>query len=195
MSKLVAALSIFLLLESAHAQGTVYRCPGSPVTYSDALTAKEAAAKGCHPIEAVSVELDGPKSGKLEKAESTGRSQSGKPPISELHSAMKNMVMQGNKQLAGSRVDEFTTLRMVTYDEPIPLLSYHYWTDHYTRTGQRNLSESERKRLRAFHIERVCTSKMRVAMREYGLQVGHNFADQSTGRNLLEVRVKYADCI
>jgi hypothetical protein len=30
---------------------TVYRCPGSPVLYTDALTAQEAKAKGCRTIE------------------------------------------------------------------------------------------------------------------------------------------------
>jgi len=33
------------------AQGTVYRCPGNPVLYTDQLTAKEANDKGCRTIE------------------------------------------------------------------------------------------------------------------------------------------------
>ncbi|MBI3346676.1 MAG: hypothetical protein HY020_05630 [Burkholderiales bacterium] len=33
------------------AQGTVYRCPGPPVLYTDALSAKEANEKGCRTIE------------------------------------------------------------------------------------------------------------------------------------------------
>ena len=33
------------------AQGTVYRCPGPPVLYTDALSAKEAQDKGCRTIE------------------------------------------------------------------------------------------------------------------------------------------------
>ncbi len=36
---------------SALAQGTVYRCPGNPVLYTDQLTAKEAQDKGCRTIE------------------------------------------------------------------------------------------------------------------------------------------------
>lgn len=35
----------------AQAQGTVYRCPGPPVLYTDALSAKEAHEKGCRTIE------------------------------------------------------------------------------------------------------------------------------------------------
>ncbi|XHS78323.1 hypothetical protein ACFJGW_21845 [Burkholderiaceae bacterium UC74_6] len=37
--------------QQAHAQSTVYRCPGPPVLYTDGLTAKEAAEKGCRTIE------------------------------------------------------------------------------------------------------------------------------------------------
>lgn len=33
------------------AQGVVYKCPGPPVLYTDALSAKEAEAKGCKSIE------------------------------------------------------------------------------------------------------------------------------------------------
>ena len=35
----------------ASAQGVVYRCPGPPVLYTDAMSAKEAAEKGCRSIE------------------------------------------------------------------------------------------------------------------------------------------------
>jgi hypothetical protein len=46
------AISALMLLASAvHAQGTVYRCPGPPVLYTDALSAREAADKGCRTIE------------------------------------------------------------------------------------------------------------------------------------------------
>lgn len=36
---------------AAQAQSTVYRCPGPPVLYTDALTVKEAQGKGCRSIE------------------------------------------------------------------------------------------------------------------------------------------------
>lgn len=36
---------------AAQAQSTVYRCPGPPVLYTDALSAKEAQDKGCRTIE------------------------------------------------------------------------------------------------------------------------------------------------
>jgi hypothetical protein len=42
---LLAAASL-----GAQAQGTVYRCPGPPVLYTDALTPKEASERGCRTI-------------------------------------------------------------------------------------------------------------------------------------------------
>lgn len=50
MNRLLASLLVALSL-GAQAQGTVYRCPGPPVLYTDALSAKEAIEKGCRTIE------------------------------------------------------------------------------------------------------------------------------------------------
>jgi hypothetical protein len=46
-----------LLPALAHAQGTVYRCPGPPVLYTDNLSPKEAADKGCRSIEGAPVSV------------------------------------------------------------------------------------------------------------------------------------------
>lgn len=50
MNRLLALL-LFAVAVGAQAQGTVYRCPGPPVLYTDALSAKEAIDKGCRTIE------------------------------------------------------------------------------------------------------------------------------------------------
>jgi len=50
MNRLLASLLIAMAF-GAQAQGTVYRCPGPPVLYTDALSAKEAHDKGCRTIE------------------------------------------------------------------------------------------------------------------------------------------------
>ena len=44
----------------AGAQGVVYRCPGPPVLYTDALSAKEAAEKGCRSIEGTPISVIAP---------------------------------------------------------------------------------------------------------------------------------------
>lgn len=45
------AASIALMVASTPVLATVYRCPGPPVLYTDALSAKEAQEKGCRTIE------------------------------------------------------------------------------------------------------------------------------------------------
>jgi hypothetical protein len=50
LNRLLAPLLVAASL-GAQAQGTVYRCPGPPVLYTDALSAKEAHDKGCRTIE------------------------------------------------------------------------------------------------------------------------------------------------
>jgi hypothetical protein len=45
---------------AAQAQGTtVYRCPGPPVLYTDAISAQQARARGCQPVDAVPVTIHG----------------------------------------------------------------------------------------------------------------------------------------
>ncbi|WP_273489862.1 hypothetical protein [Roseateles chitosanitabidus] len=44
----------------ASAQGVVYRCPGPPVLYTDALSPKEAADKGCRSIEGTPISVIAP---------------------------------------------------------------------------------------------------------------------------------------
>jgi len=50
-NRIPAAVLLALLVLSTTAQATVYRCPGPPVLYTDALSAKEAQEKGCRTIE------------------------------------------------------------------------------------------------------------------------------------------------
>jgi len=56
-SLLGLAAAGLLLVSGAQAQGTVYRCPGPPVLYTDALTAKEAQEKGCRTIEGTPITI------------------------------------------------------------------------------------------------------------------------------------------
>lgn len=50
---------MLLLVGAAQAQtqGVVYKCPGPPVLYTDALSAKEAADKGCKTIEGTPITI------------------------------------------------------------------------------------------------------------------------------------------
>jgi hypothetical protein len=47
----VLCMGVCLTALTAAAQGQVYRCPGNPVLYTDAISAKEALERGCKTIE------------------------------------------------------------------------------------------------------------------------------------------------
>jgi hypothetical protein len=57
MRRMKPLLALLLLSGAAQAQSVVYRCPGPPVLYTDAMTAKEAQEKGCKSIEGASVSV------------------------------------------------------------------------------------------------------------------------------------------
>ena len=53
----VAALMVGSPAAFAQQQGTVYRCPGPPVLYTDQITAQEAKEKGCRTIEGAPITI------------------------------------------------------------------------------------------------------------------------------------------
>ena len=113
---------------------------------------------------------------------------------SDVDQVMTNMVKEFNSKMAGTRVDEMTVIRMMTYDKAVPTLGYHYGTAYFKSTGQRNVSPEHRAALRSFHVEKTCSSNFRVFMKSYKLEVVHTFADTDTGRNLAEIRISNSDC-
>lgn len=56
LNRLLAPLLVVVAV-GAQAQGTVYRCPGPPVLYTDAISAKEAQEKGCRTIEGTPITI------------------------------------------------------------------------------------------------------------------------------------------
>jgi len=54
------ALAVACLAGPASAQAVVYRCPGPPVLYTDALSAKEAQEKGCRSIDGTPITVFSP---------------------------------------------------------------------------------------------------------------------------------------
>lgn len=57
---LAGAAIVIGLAGSASAQAVVYRCPGPPVLYTDALSAKEAQEKGCRSIDGTPITVFSP---------------------------------------------------------------------------------------------------------------------------------------
>lgn len=65
---------------AAQAQSVVYRCPGPPVLYTDALTPKEAQDKGCRSIEGTPITvLQAPRSRAASQAAAPAGSASAAP--------------------------------------------------------------------------------------------------------------------
>jgi len=57
MNRWLLALLPMLLAAGARADGVVYRCPGPPVLYTDALSPQEARDKGCRTIEGAPITI------------------------------------------------------------------------------------------------------------------------------------------
>lgn len=60
--KFIPACLLLMAGCSAFAQGTVYRCPGNPVLYTDQISAQDAKDRGCRTIEGAPITvLQGPR--------------------------------------------------------------------------------------------------------------------------------------
>lgn len=59
-ASLTVAVTVIGLAGPASAQAVVYRCPGPPVLYTDALSAKEAQEKGCRSIDGTPITVFSP---------------------------------------------------------------------------------------------------------------------------------------
>lgn len=53
----IAAAAALMAPGAAQAQAVVYKCPGNPVLYTDALTAEQARARGCTTIEGAPISI------------------------------------------------------------------------------------------------------------------------------------------
>lgn len=117
------------------------------------------------------------------------------PPRAELDAALENAVRQANSQLANTKIDDYTTLIFMTYDKGTPVFSYHYRTFITKSLGRNSLAASEKEIMREYHREKTCSSHFTVPMRVYGLHVSHLFEDGTTGKPLLSLTYRWADCI
>jgi hypothetical protein len=79
--RLLALLAVLMPLATAQAQDKpVYRCPGPPVLYTDALTPQEARDKGCRTIEGAPVTIVPPTKPRATAPAPTSGSAPGAPP-------------------------------------------------------------------------------------------------------------------
>ena len=80
-----AAVAMLAALGVASAQAVVYRCPGNPVLYTDALSAKEAADKGCRALEGTPITvIQGPQAKPRPAASGGAMPQASRPADSKI---------------------------------------------------------------------------------------------------------------
>jgi hypothetical protein len=123
----------------------------------------------------------------------TANAQSNIPSKSEVDAVMQNAVKKTNAQMSGSRVDEYTTLRFLTYDVNPPLLSYFYATSVMRDTNQNSLSQSQIDAIRNFNVNKSCAA-YGIIMKHYNLRVAHIFDDSYTGKPIHKITVSHLDC-
>ena len=116
------------------------------------------------------------------------------PPKAQVDTVFTNMVNEFNSKMAGTKADERTIIRFMSYDAKVPTLGYFYSTTHYLSTKRKELTNQEKKAMWEFHVRKTCTSSFDIFMKFYGLVVVHRFEDSTTGAKLIEMRIKYSDC-
>lgn len=115
-------------------------------------------------------------------------------PRSEIDALFDNVARQTNTQTSNTKIDEYTTLKLVTYDKGVPVFTYHYVSTVSKKLGRTNLTQAERDAMFVFHQTKTCSSHFRAFMIPYGLNVTHMFEDQKTGRNLITLTYSAKDC-
>ena len=117
-----------------------------------------------------------------------------RPTIEDMHRLLETAAREANKQLANTRIDDFTTLKLVTYDRGVPVFTYHYTSNILQATGQKSIPQAARKAMIDYHRTKTCATKYALLMRVFGLQVAHRFEDRETGLEIIAVTIQGTDC-
>lgn len=116
------------------------------------------------------------------------------PSKSEFDAIMQNAVLQMNAQMAGTKIDDYTEFKFVTYDKNPPLFSYFYSSNALTLLKQGSLNETQNKAMKTYNLQKTCSSKFRPLMKPYNLRVAHIFEDKITGKTVYKLTVSHDDC-
>lgn len=118
----------------------------------------------------------------------------GIPTKSELDAVMQNAAKQMNSQMSGLKIDEYTTLKYVTYDTTPPLFTYFYSSSALSVTNQQSLTNVQIAAMNQYNINKTCSSKFKGLMKPYNLKVAHILEDSKTGKNFYKQTVAAIDC-
>ena len=116
------------------------------------------------------------------------------PTVAEFNAVMLNAIKVSKDQLWGSKVDNYTTLNAITYDEKVPLYSYHYTTNVLQSLKQDALAQNQIDAMNKFHLGKTCESQFRIFMKVYGLKIKHFFTDSVSGKRVYEIIIANKDC-
>jgi hypothetical protein len=116
------------------------------------------------------------------------------PSKSEFDSIMMNAVKQMNSQMSGVKIDDYTTLKFVTYDLNPPLFSYFYSTSALAALKQSSLNKVQIDAMKKFNINKTCSSNFKPLMKPYNFKVSHVFEDSNSGKILHKLTVSHLDC-
>jgi hypothetical protein len=114
------------------------------------------------------------------------------PSTAELDSVMQNAVRQMNSQMTGTKVDDYTTLKFVTYDMNPPMLSYFYSSNVLSVLGLATLNKNQIEAMKKVNVNKACSFKL--LMKPYGFKVAHIFSDSNSGKIIYKLTVSYSDC-
>jgi hypothetical protein len=116
------------------------------------------------------------------------------PSKSEFDAVMQNAVRQMNAQMQGTKIDEYTTLKFVSYDLNPPLFSYFYTSNVLVALKQDNLGRAQIDAMKKYNITKTCSTKFKPLMKPYNFKVSHIFEDKSSGKVIYKLTVSYLDC-
>ena len=117
-----------------------------------------------------------------------------RPTIEDMHQILENAARDANRQLANTRIDDFTTLKLMTYDRGVPVMTYHYTSSALKATGQKSMTSATRKAMIDHHRAKTCSTQYVPFMRVFGLKVAHRFEDVASGLEMITVTVQASDC-
>jgi hypothetical protein len=145
------ALALLLLPSMALAQAAekpVYRCPGKPVLYTDALSAKEARDKGCTTIEGTPITIIAP-----------SRPAGGKPAAANASGASRGEKVAADEQKARDKdARKILESELQKEEQALAALKKEYNNGEPERRGEeRNYQK---------YLDRVAELKASVARKE-----------------------------
>jgi hypothetical protein len=116
------------------------------------------------------------------------------PSKSELDSIMQNAVKQMNAQMSGTKIDEYTNLKYVTYDLNPPLFTYFYTSSSLAVLKQDSFNQVQIDAMRKFNVTKTCSTQFKPLMKPYNLKVAHIFEDKNTGKLIYKLTISHLDC-